>query len=395
MRVSNMKILLANLTKMVNDTGGLSKVTIAFANEMQRRGHTVNFVYEDIQIGDFYYSLNENVGAYDLCHYDGKSISIPLWYKMKREILRTFNKRKARGVNDEFTKNYLLDNLKSVLVRTEPEVIVSFQPAASKALLIDLKTDIPVITMNHGDPEDYFYSYPFEEVEAVAKSTVNQVLLPSFEAHIKARLPQVKVVVIGNAVPQYTEQVDLTKSRFRRKIVFVARLNRGKQPHLLIKAFAALASKYPEWDLELWGQEDRKLYRKELDMLVSKMDLTSRVYFKGITTDVPSVLLQADIFAFPSAGEGFGLSLGEAMSIGLPAIGYKSCTGVNELIINGETGFLCDDGAEPLAQALEKLMSSQELRTRMGRAGRERMKQFSPEVIWNQWEDLLKSLVKE
>ena len=117
-----MKILLANLTKMVNDTGGLSKVTIAFANEMQRRGHTVNFVYQDIQIGDFYYSLNENVGAYDLCHYDGKSISIPLWYKMKREILRTFNKRKARSVNDEFTKNYLLDNLKSVLVRTEPEV---------------------------------------------------------------------------------------------------------------------------------------------------------------------------------------------------------------------------------------------------------------------------------
>ena len=389
-----MKILLANLTKMVNDTGGLSKVTIAFANEMQRRGHTVNFVYEDIQIGDFYYSLNENVGAYDLCHYDGKSISIPLWYKMKREILRTFNKRKARGVNDEFTKNYLLDNLKSVLVRTEPEVIVSFQPAASKALLIDLKTDIPVITMSHGDPEDYFYSYPFEEVEAVAKSTVNQVLLPSFEAHIKARLPQVKVVVIGNAVPQYTEQVDLTKSRFRRKIVFVARLNRGKQPHLLIRAFAALASKYSEWDLELWGQEDRKLYKKELDMLVSKMDLTSRVYFKGTTTDVPSVLLQADIFAFPSAGEGFGLSLGEAMSIGLPAIGYKSCTGVNELIINGETGFLCDDGAEPLAQALEKLMSSQELRIRMGRAGRERMKQFSPGVIWKQWENLLKSLVK-
>ena len=390
-----MKILLVNLTKMVNDTGGLSKVTIAFANEMQRRGHTVSFVYQDTQSGNFYYSLNENIGAYDLCHYDGKNISIPLWYKIKREILRTFNKRKARNVNDEFTKNYLLGNLKSVLIRTEPEVIVSFQPAASKALLIDLETDIPVITMSHGDPEDYFYSYPFEEVEAVAKSTVNQVLLPSFEAHIKTRLPQVKVVVIGNAVPQYTEQVDLTKSRFRRKIVFVARLNRGKQPHLLIKAFATLASKYPEWDLELWGQEDRKLYRKELDMLVSKLDLTSRVYFKGTTTDVPSVLLQADIFAFPSAGEGFGLSLGEAMSIGLPAVGYKSCTGVNELIINGETGFLCDDGAEPLAQALEKLMSSQELRMRMGRAGRERMKQFSPEVIWNQWEDLLKSLVKE
>ena len=32
-----MRILLANLTKMVGDTGGLAKVTAAFANEMQRR----------------------------------------------------------------------------------------------------------------------------------------------------------------------------------------------------------------------------------------------------------------------------------------------------------------------------------------------------------------------
>ncbi len=33
-----MNILLANLTKMVNDTGGLAKVTCTFANEMLRRG---------------------------------------------------------------------------------------------------------------------------------------------------------------------------------------------------------------------------------------------------------------------------------------------------------------------------------------------------------------------
>ena len=34
-----MRILLANLTKMVDDTGGLAKVTASFANEMHRRGH--------------------------------------------------------------------------------------------------------------------------------------------------------------------------------------------------------------------------------------------------------------------------------------------------------------------------------------------------------------------
>ena len=43
-----MKILLANLTKMVDDSGGLAKVTSAFANEMKRRGHDVALVYSDV-----------------------------------------------------------------------------------------------------------------------------------------------------------------------------------------------------------------------------------------------------------------------------------------------------------------------------------------------------------
>ena len=66
-KVSVMRILLANLTKMVGDTGGLAKVTAAFANEMQRRGHEVSLVYSDVQTGDFYYPLDEGVEAYDLC----------------------------------------------------------------------------------------------------------------------------------------------------------------------------------------------------------------------------------------------------------------------------------------------------------------------------------------
>ena len=60
---------------------------------------------------------------------------------------------------------------------------------------------------------------------------------------------------------------------------------------------------------------------------------------KGSTNDVPDVLRQGDIFAFPSAYEGFGLSLAEAMSMGLPAVGYKSCSAVNELIVDGKNGF--------------------------------------------------------
>ena len=385
-----MNILLANLTKMVGDSGGMAKVTCAFAHEMKVRGHRVTLVYSDVQTGDFYYPLDKDIPAYDIRHYKGKSISYPWYLKVKREFYRTFDKQKARTVNDEFAASFLLDHLKDVLQTVQPDVIVSFQPAASKMLLCDLQTKIPVITMSHGDPEDYFHTYPKEEIPALEKSAVCQVLLPSFEKHLKDHLPNVKTVVIGNAIPQYDVQADLSAQKDTYKILFVGRLSKNhKRPHLLIEAFAGLADEFPNWNVELWGAEDGKAYYKELQLLIKKHHLENRVFLKGPTNDVPSVLQQGDIFAFPSAYEGFGLALGEAMSMGLPAVGYKSCSAVNELIKDGENGYLCEDGIEPLRIALQKIMENQQVRMQMGKFAKVSMEKYSSRAIWNEWSRLL------
>ena len=386
-----MNILLANLTKMVGDSGGMAKVTCAFAHEMKVRGHRVSLVYSDVQTGDFYYPLDKDIPAYDIRHYKGKSISYPWYLKVKREFYRTFDKQKARTVNDEFAASFLLDHLKDVLQTVQPDVIVSFQPAASKMLLCDLQTKIPVITMSHGDPEDYFHTYPKEEIPALEKSAVCQVLLPSFEKHLKDHLPNVKTVVIGNAIPQYDVQADLSAQKDTYKILFVGRLSKNhKRPHLLIEAFAGLADEFPNWNVELWGAEDGKAYYKELQLLIKKHHLENRVFLKGPTNDVSSVLQQGDIFAFPSAYEGFGLALGEAMSMGLPAVGYKSCSAVNELIKDGENGYLCEDGIEPLRIALQKIMKNQNLRKKLGWNAKKIIRKYSSFLIWNMWEKILK-----
>lgn len=388
--MKQMNILLANLTKMVGDSGGMAKVTCAFAHEMKVRGHRVSLVYSDVQTGDFYYPLDKDIPAYDIRHYKGKSISYPWYLKVKREFYRTFDKQKARTVNDEFAASFLLDHLKDVLQTVQPDVIVSFQPAASKMLLCDLQTKIPVITMSHGDPEDYFHTYPKEEIPALEKSAVCQVLLPSFEQHLKKHLPNVKTVVIGNAIPQYDIQADLSAPKDTYKILFVGRLSKNhKRPHLLIEAFAGLADEFPDWNVELWGAEDGKAYYKELQLLIKKHHLENRVFLKGPTNNVPSVLQQGDIFAFPSAYEGFGLALGEAMSMGLPAVGYKSCSAVNELIKDGENGYLCEDGIEPLRIALQKIMENQQVRMQMGKFAKVSMEKYSSRAIWNEWSRLL------
>lgn len=76
---------------------------------------------------------------------------------------------------------------------------------------------------------------------------------------------------------------------------------------------------------------------------------------------------ETDIFAFPSHHEGFPLALTEAMGVGIPAVGYRSCPAVNELIHDGEDGYLTDDGAAPFAEALRKLMEDADRRTAFGK----------------------------
>lgn len=391
-----MHILLANFTKMVNDSGGLAKVTCSFANEMIRRGHNVSLLYSDEREGKFFYPVDDNLKCYNLkLSKNKKLIKVPLYLKAAREALRVIGKRPARTVNSWFEENYLLDNLKYYLDVISPDIIVSYQPAASKLLLCDVGTKIPVITMSHGDPEDYFHIYPVKEIPSLTKSAVCQVLMPSFEKHIKNYLPDAKTVTIGNAIPQFEFSADLAADKKQYKLIFVGRLTKNhKRPHLLIQAFAKLVSKYPNWIAELWGAEDRKAYYKELELLIKNNGLENKVFLKGATNDIPSALKDADIFVFPSAFEGFGMALAEGMGVGLPAIGYKSCPAVNELIEDSKTGFLCDDGVEPLAEAMDKLMGDKKLRVRMGKSAKETMAQYAPEKIWDQWEKLMNEVIK-
>lgn len=385
-----MKILLVNLTKMIGDSGGMAKITCEFANEMSLRGHDVSIIYSDVKTGSFYYNIETNIKTYDIRFLHGKRIKFPLIFKLKREFYRLFNDRKARTVMIDYNKHYLADGMKELLHEIQPDIIVSFNPGSSALLLTNMRVRVPVITMSHGNVEPYFRVYPYDSVEAIRLSSVNQVLLPSYKKQLKRYMPDINVVVIGNPVTQYDFTADLETEKDAYKIISVGRLTKSvKRQHLLIKAFAKLAKQFPNWTLELWGAKDREAYYKELELLISSYHLENRVFIKGTTNDVGYVLQKSDIFAFPSAYEGFGLALAEGMSAGLPVVGYKNCTGVNELIKDGVTGFLCDDGVESLSLALEKLMRDKNLRTIIGQNAKRQMAQYAPKAIWDKWEDLL------
>lgn len=385
-----MRLLLANFSKLVDDTGGAAKVHCSFANAMKRRGHDVAMVYCDDKIGKPFFPVDDGIALYNLQHYEDTEIMFPKSLKVKREIVRAFSTRRGRAINNAFIQKYLLTAAKRVLEKFIPDIIITWQTAASKVFLCDLETKIPVITMSHGDPEDIFHTYPQEEIPALGKSAACQVLMPSFAAAIIKRYPQMKTVIIGNVVPQYEEMADLTRKKEQYKIIFIGRLVKNhKRPHLLIEAFAKLADSFPDWIVEIWGGGEKKSYRKSLEAAIRHADLENRIFLKGTTHDVASVLQKGDLFVFPSAYEGFGLTLAEGMSMGLPAIGYKNCVAVNELIQDGINGFLAEDGADGLARAMKILMENRDLRVKMGKAARASMRQYEASAIWAAWEDLL------
>lgn len=385
-----MRLLLANFSKMVDDTGGLAKVHCSLANAMKRRGHDVAMVFCDDRIGKPFFSVDDGVELHNLQHYEDTDVIFPKRLKVKREIIRAFNMRRGRAVNHEFFEKYLLEATRRSLENFKPDIIISFQPAASKVYLCDLETRIPVISMSHGDPEDIFQTYPQEEIPALGKSAACQVLLPSFVKPIKKRFPEMKTVVIGNMVPRYEEEADLAREKERYKIITIGRLVKNhKRQHLLLEAFAKLAADFPDWSVEIWGGSGKKSYQKSLEAAIRHAGLEKRVSLKGTTHEVAAVLQQGDLFVFPSAYEGFGLTLAEGMSMGLPAIGYRSCVAVNELIKDGVNGLLAEDGADGLAKCMRTLMEDRELRVKMGKAARASMRQYEASVIWEAWEKLL------
>ena len=94
-----------------------------------------------------------------------------------------------------------------------------------------------------------------------------------------------------------------------------------------------------------------------------------------------------------STYEAFGLVTAEAMSHGLPVVGFADCPGTNELIQDGDTGVLVnpkDDRVNELAAVLAQLIKDPGLQDQLGARGKRAIKeQYSSAHVCGRWKKLL------
>ena len=140
----------------------------------------------------------------------------------------------------------------------------------------------------------------------------------------------------------------------------------------LIRAVPRLLPSIPDLQLVAVGEGDD---RARLETLAQEEGVTERVRFlAGLTREeLAACYARCDLFALPSAGEGFGLVFLEAMAAGKPVVGGAH-GGTPEVIEEGVTGYLVPHGdVERLAWAVRTLLADEDLRRRMGERARARV----------------------
>jgi len=153
---------------------------------------------------------------------------------------------------------------------------------------------------------------------------------------------------------------------------FVGRLEFQKNPQCLVRSIRTVLQAVPDMHFVLVG--DGTL-RSDVERLASALGVDGALHLLGKRGDVPGLLPQFDVFALPTRFEGFGIVFAEAMACGVPVV-TTDVVGANEVVVDGETGFLVpSDDHEAMAERIVQLLQDEELRKRMGAAGRKRVEE--------------------
>ena len=369
------------------NSGGMERVVSIKANYLtEYMGYDVSVVTTEQMGRPVFYPLSERVHLYHL--------NIGIHEKFGREsyiekiISRTIKTQKYKRA------------LRKVLAEINPDIIISTLGGLDIGFLNSLQKDSVKIGELH---------FPGNFRQLMARKLSN-AFIPNLVAKIRTqtfkrqceKLNRLVVLtreektfwknqqfidVIPNPISFLPSESSSLRSK---KAIAVGRLAYEKGFDLLIEAWKDVASKHPDWELYIYGNGNQKEY---LLRIIQENRLEQQIKIHEPVKDIQEKYLDSSLFILPSRYlEALPMVMLEAMACGLPLIAFDAPCGPKDIITDGENGFLVTVGdVQSLTGKINRLIDSEELRKKMGKASRRLSANYYVEKIMKRWDDLFRS----
>lgn len=171
-------------------------------------------------------------------------------------------------------------------------------------------------------------------------------------------------------------------------LVFVGRSSCQKGLDILLSAYDLLKQKHHNLILKVMSDATGRL--------LAKLEKSGAVYFPFGTEDAAERFLDPEsIFVLPSRWEAFPYTLLDALCHGMPVVA-ADVGGVRECVTDGENGILVPPGSPfLLANAIETVLSSSELREKISHNAMRSIYRFSLKSMLDDTETIYNELVKD
>ena len=359
-------------------TGGIKRVTACLGDELTARGHTVRYLARSAA-PDVIYDSSRQFFLSDFLSIDDFFEKNPtdVFVFQDGDDCKIFDKNvfAARGIP-------LL-----CCIHNDPELFrgkmyVRFLRNFGKALTRLL---FPIVKFQTFWAGRKFIKI-FRENYSIADMTIllSDRFIAPFSSLVREKGNHEKIRAIGNPAPFSCANADLAGKR--KELLFVGRMENGQKcMDFLLKIWARLENRFPEWSLRFVGNGKDSDFCKEL---VARLSL-NRVFFEG-RQNPEKYYQSAAIFCMTSAYEGFPMVLVEAAAFGCVPVAFDSFAAVHDIIADGENGRIVPAfDLDKYAETLAELMSDDALRERLAQNALHIAEKFSPEKIGAAWEKLL------
>lgn len=285
----------------------------------------------------------------------------------------------------------MIYRLYTLFIKEKPDVVHTHRYAMQYAIPAALMAKVPVkIHTIHNIAKKevgkiqrklhcFFYRYC-----SVIPVAISPIVKHSVMIEYNMASYQVPMIYNGIDTKKCIQKREYVAKNGKVTIIHIGRFTEQKNHKELIESFKLVHDNKPDTVLKLIGagKLEQNIRKK-----VKELNLDDCVEFLGLKSNVYPYLYNADIFVLPSLWEGMPITLIEAMGTGLPIVATE-VGGIPDMIRNNETGLLVDANRDQISEALLKLINTENLRERIGKAAIEASRQFSVEEMTNKYAKL-------